>query len=54
MNSYKADDALRLSRFYGTDAQFWMNLQSAYDLITAERVIGKQIERQVMPMTPHA
>jgi len=45
-----ADDALRLSRFFGTDAQFWMNLQSAYDLLTAERVIGKQIEREVMPM----
>ena len=45
-----ADDALRLSRFFGTDAQFWMNLQSAYDLLTAERVIGKQIEREVIPM----
>ncbi|MFQ3225145.1 MAG: addiction module HigA family antidote [Lentimonas sp.] len=50
MNSYKADDALRLSRFFGTDPQFWMNLQSAYDLLTAERLIGKKIEREVMPM----
>lgn len=50
MNSCKADDALRLGRLFGTDAQFWMSLQSAYDLLTAERVIGKKIEREIMPM----
>jgi len=45
-----ADDALRLSRFFGTDAQFWMNLQSTYELLTAEREIGGAIKRDVMPM----
>ncbi len=32
----KADTALRLSRFFGTSARFWMDLQSRYDLETAE------------------
>lgn len=45
-----ADDALRLGRFFGTDPQFWMNLQSTYDLLTVEREIGGEIEREVMPM----
>lgn len=31
-----ADTALRLSRFFGGDAQFWLNLQTAYDLRLAE------------------
>ena len=31
-----ADTALRLSRFFGGDAQLWLNLQAAYDLCVAE------------------
>ncbi|MCA3645320.1 MAG: HigA family addiction module antidote protein [Methylobacterium sp.] len=31
-----ADTALRLSRFFGTTAQFWLNLQTAHDLSKAE------------------
>mgnify|MGYP006268407005 CR=1 FL=1 len=34
--SVTADTALRLARYFGTSAQFWMNLQSAYDLVTAD------------------
>ena len=34
-----ADTALRLSRFFGTSAQFWMNLQTRYDLTVSERSI---------------
>jgi antitoxin HigA-1 len=38
-----ADTALRLSRYFGTSAEFWMNLQQTYDLRRAQRLIGKTI-----------
>ena len=43
------DTALRLGRWLGTSAEFWLNLQQAYDLevIRAER--GAEIERTVTP-----
>ena len=41
------ETALRLSRFFGTSAQFWMNLQSRYDLIVTERELGKRIAAEV-------
>jgi addiction module HigA family antidote len=37
------DTALRLAHFFGTSAQFWLNLQSLYDLRLAERSAGKAI-----------
>ena len=37
------DTALRLARFFGTDPQFWMNLQSRYELRRAEEKAGKAI-----------
>ncbi len=37
------DTALRLARFFGTDPQFWMNLQSRYELRRAEEEAGKAI-----------
>jgi addiction module HigA family antidote len=40
-----ADTALRLSRYFGTSPDFWMNLQSAYELDSARQQIGKAIER---------
>ena len=40
-----ADTALRLSRYFGTSADFWMNLQRAFELDLARRQIGKQINR---------
>lgn len=43
------DTALRLARYFGTDAQSWMNLQSAYDLRVAELSAGKTIQRKVKP-----
>lgn len=43
------DTALRLARFFGTSAQFWANLQSAYDLRQTEIEHGKKIEREVQP-----
>ena len=35
-----ADTALRLARYFGTDAQSWMNLQDRYELLVAERKVG--------------
>lgn len=40
--SVTADTALRLARWFGTTAEFWMNLQTAYDLtVTATAVAGE-------------
>jgi addiction module HigA family antidote len=44
-----ADTALRLGRHLRTTAQFWLNLQSAYDLSRAEAESGAEIERDVRP-----
>jgi addiction module HigA family antidote len=43
------DTALRLSRYFGTTAQFWLNLQNSFDLKQAQSVIGRKIEREVRP-----
>ena len=45
--SITADTALRLARFFGTDAQSWMNLQAHYDLAVAEDRLSERIEREV-------
>lgn len=39
------DTALRLARFFGTSAEFWMNLQSRYSLETAMDALGSELER---------
>ncbi len=44
-----ADTALRLGRFFGMEAQFWLNLQARYDLVTAERELAKRLEKEVRP-----
>ncbi|MDX1434192.1 MAG: HigA family addiction module antitoxin [Gammaproteobacteria bacterium] len=41
------DTALRLARYFGNSAQFWMNLQTRHDLLVAERDSGKRIEAEV-------
>jgi antitoxin HigA-1 len=41
------DTALRLARYFGSTPQFWMNLQTSYDLKFAEIKIGKKIEDEV-------
>jgi addiction module HigA family antidote len=43
--SMTADTALRLGRYFGMSADFWMNLQSAYELDLARRQSGKAIQR---------
>src|SRR4030066_355222 len=44
-----ADTALRLARDFGTDAQSWINLQTAYDLAVAELSAGGTIDRVGKP-----
>ena len=44
-----ADTSLRLARFFGTDAQSWMNLQAEFDLESAEITLAERIEREVKP-----
>ena len=44
-----ADTALRLARYFGTDARSWMNLQSAYDLRVTEIAQAKRIAATVRP-----
>jgi antitoxin HigA-1 len=42
--SITGDTALRLAHFFGTSAQFWLNLQSLYELRVAQQKAGKSIE----------
>ena len=44
-----ADTALRLARFFGTSAEFWMNLQAMHDLTKARLENGGAIDRDVNP-----
>ncbi|WP_293931301.1 HigA family addiction module antitoxin [Iodobacter sp.] len=48
--SISADTALRLARYFGGDAQSWLNLQSAYDLKIAATTSAKQINQEVIPI----
>jgi antitoxin HigA-1 len=45
--SITAETALRLARFLGTTPEFWLNLQTHYDLTIAARREAKKIEREV-------
>ena len=47
--SVTADTALRLSRFFGTSAEFWMNLQAMHDLTKVQLESGGAIQRDVRP-----
>ncbi len=42
-----AETALRLGRYFGNDALFWLNLQAQYDLAVAMRDIGERVAREV-------
>lgn len=44
-----ADTALRLARYFGTDAQSWINLQARYDLEMTRQAFGRRIDREVKP-----
>jgi antitoxin HigA-1 len=49
-----ADTALRLSRYLGTSPEFWLNLQTRYDLNVARQQKAKAIERAVKPRSAAA
>lgn len=42
-----ADTALRLSKYFGTSARFWLGLQMDYDLDTAAEALGERLEQQI-------
>lgn len=42
-----ADTALRLARYFGTSAAFWLNLQTRYDLELQKDKLGKRLEREI-------
>jgi len=51
-NKYRinADLALRLAAYFGTSAQFWMNLQTSYDLRVAERLSWNKFKKEIKPI----
>ena len=52
--SVTADTALRLGRFFGMSAQFWLNLQSRYDLGVAEDALKSRLKKEVHVYQVHA
>jgi len=44
-----ADTALRLGRYFSIEPQFWLNLQSRYDLIVAEQSLSARLAHEVRP-----
>ena len=42
-----ADTALRMGRFFGMEAQFWMNLQARHDLETTREALADRLEEEV-------
>ena len=47
--SITADTALRLQRYFGVEAQFWLNLQTEFNLRIIKRKIWSDIERRIIP-----
>ncbi len=45
--SITADTALRLGRFFGMEAQFWMNIQTRYDLEITREVLSDRLNQEV-------
>jgi addiction module HigA family antidote len=48
--SITADTALRLARFFGTSPQFWLGLQTDYNLDITSEALGERLEREVRTM----
>jgi addiction module HigA family antidote len=48
--SISADTALRLGRFFGNGAEFWIVLQAQYDVARARKALGKRLDREVRPL----
>jgi antitoxin HigA-1 len=49
-----ADTALRLSRYFGTTAEFWMNLQTGYELDCAKRALASKLAKIAPRSSPRA
>ncbi len=47
--SITADTAVRLGRYFGNSPQFWLDLQSQYDIAVVEREKGREIAKRVRP-----
>jgi len=47
--SMSADTALRLARFFGTSAEFWIGLQAMHDLTKTKSEVGETIARDIRP-----
>jgi addiction module HigA family antidote len=45
--SITADTALRLGKFFGISAQFWLNLQTRYDLEITEDILSDRLDKEV-------
>jgi addiction module HigA family antidote len=49
-----ADTALRLGRFFGISPQFWLNLQTRYDLETTEESLAGRLDQEVQALDGNA
>ena len=47
--SITIDTAIRLGRYFGTSSEFWINLQTRYDLDVADRTVRRTVERAISP-----
>jgi addiction module HigA family antidote len=52
--SITGETALRLARYFDTTPAYWMNLQSRYDLDTAQDLFESQVKREVRPRSSAA
>ena len=52
--SISADTALRLGRFFGISPQFWLNLQTRFDLEVTEDLLAERLEKEVQVLSPNA
>ena len=49
LRAVTTDTAIRLGRYFGMTAEFWINLQARYDLDVADRTVRRRIEQEVTP-----
>ncbi|CAB1055808.1 Antitoxin HigA [Olavius sp. associated proteobacterium Delta 1] len=52
--SISADTALRLGRFFGMPPQFWLNLQTRFDLEVTEDLLAERLEKEVQVLRSNA
>lgn len=48
--SVSADTALRLAKYFGVSAHFWLGLQSDYDLDVTKEKLGNRLEKEIVPL----